>query len=76
VRDDISVNDNLDDDYIDDDDKGMDFLEEILIPEKDADSASNLGRSAWRRIEQLKEMRELHKCLHDDVYEMYDDFDD
>ncbi|OGT76939.1 MAG: hypothetical protein A3I78_09675 [Gammaproteobacteria bacterium RIFCSPLOWO2_02_FULL_56_15] len=68
MRENISVDEDLDEEFMEDEEKELDLIEDDALAEKETRSLAARTRSAWRKIEQLREMRELNRVLQDDIY--------
>ena len=75
ARENISVDEDLEEDFVEEEEKELEFVDEETLAEEAAKAAAIQNRSAWRKIEQLREMRELNKILQDEIYDLESDQD-
>lgn len=75
ARENISVDEDLEEDFVEEEEKELEFVDDETLAEEAAKAAAVLNRSAWRKIEQLREMRELNKILQDEIYDLDTDPD-
>jgi len=68
MRENISVDEDLDEEFMEDEEKEIDLMEDDALAEEEARSLAAQTRSAWRKIEKLREIRELNRVLQDDIY--------
>lgn len=75
VRENISVDEDLEEDFVEQEEKELEFVDDETLAAEAAKAVAVQNRSAWRKIEQLREMRELNKILQDEIYDLDTDQD-
>lgn len=75
VRENISVDEDLEEDFVEQEEKVLEFVDDETLAAEAAKAVAVQNRSAWRKIEQLREMRELNKILQDEIYDLDTDQD-
>jgi hypothetical protein len=75
ARETISVDEDIEEDFVEEAEKELEFVDDEALAVEAAKAVAIQNRSAWRKIEQLREMRELNKILQDEIYDLDTDQD-